>query len=146
MRQSRGQRGQAAGLLPLAGIVFITVLIVTVVHFESPSHGPSAARISQRNPAQKDSAWEANGAREAIDSAKEICQRAGTHLLNDTAALQWQDPSIASAAETSPGRYRVHRTVTRRAHGRAGARTAVDCRIRRDGDHFQVIAIDSSGS
>jgi hypothetical protein len=145
MRQSGGQRGQAAGLLPLAGIVFITVLIVTVIHFESPSHGSSAARISQRNPAQKDSAWEANGAREAIDSAKELCQRAGTRLLNDTAALQWQDASIASGAETSPGRYRVRRTVTR-AGARAGSRTAVDCRIRRDGDHFQVIAVDSSGN
>jgi hypothetical protein len=124
-------------------VVFLVVLLISVIRHESSARG-SAAGISRRNPARKDSAWEANGAREALVGAKNLCRDAGAELLKLPATAEWDDAQAAFAAETSPGRYRVRRTILRRNLPSAGSHTTIECRVRRDGDHFQLISIDSA--
>lgn len=139
------KRDARDSLFAIGAVLFVLVLIVIFARREPSLPTPSAARISPRNPAQKESLWEANGAREAIDGAKELCKEAGSQLLHEPATVQWDDASAAFGAETSPGRYHVTRRIRAGRERRLGLGTAVDCRIRRDGDHFQLITIDSSG-
>ena len=140
------QRNSRSGsLLPLFFVLIALIaLVVALSHFDFARREPRAAHVSPRDPAQKERAWEADGAHEAILGAKEACAQAATRLLNLSPVTQWDDPQSAGGIETSPGRYRVKRQLVRQNGLRDRTRTTFDCRIRRDGDHFQLIAIDST--
>jgi hypothetical protein len=130
-------------LFVVGAIVVLVLLIVFFAKRGSPLSTSSATNISAKNPALKDSVWEADGARLAIFGAKEVCKEAGARLLEASSVAEWTNVDQSFGEETSPGRYHVRRRLSSRNSSGTLIRATVDCKIRRDGDHFQVISADS---